>query len=164
MFYIECPLAAEELSRFKNLGGVAQDNNPKRIIGIIPLGLLIHRHSELVEALRSELELYLPRSCFTLSEASAQLRIRVIARNNDKYLQNTLKINPTVLITSGAALFYPVTSTVANGQEDVRRSFFFIFSSLKTLLKPSPRCRSNESSPRRDVRIQHHAAFSGARG
>lgn len=43
-FYIKCPLAVEEFSRFKNLGGVAQDNNPKGIIQIILLGLLVLHH------------------------------------------------------------------------------------------------------------------------
>lgn len=110
--------------------------------GIIPLGLLILlHHLRLGKAVRSERKLYVPWSSFALSEASAQLRVRAVSRSSDKCLQNTLKIKPTVLITTGAMLFYHITLTAANGQEVVGRNFFFIFSSCeKTPLKPSPRC------------------------
>lgn len=43
-FYIQRPLAVEEFRCFKTSGWVAQDNNPKGIIQIVLLGLLVLHH------------------------------------------------------------------------------------------------------------------------
>lgn len=100
--------------------------------GLIPLGLLIPlHHFGPMKAVQSARKLYVPWSCFTLSEASVRLRIRAVSRSSNKCLQSTWKTKPMMLITTGAVPFHRIPLAVANGQEVVRRNFFLFLVAVR---------------------------------